>query len=157
MPYRYDGEIFLYRTQKVPWGSRLTSKKFSSVWVFWYMAGSDIHFDMQCEGFSPRFYFTEKSCIWCFMHVFCHTSKTLRNRPKITVQHDKKRAWRVSRMTNSENIPLKCGCILRESVLFLFKWRRSAALPDPVDAVRGGAVVPSGKLSRRRERKSEKK
>ena len=48
VPYRYDGEIFLYRTQMVPRGSRLTSKKFSSVRFFWYMARSDIHFDMQC-------------------------------------------------------------------------------------------------------------
>ena len=45
---KYDGEIFLYRTQMVPWGSWLASKKFISVRFFCLLAGSDIHFDTQC-------------------------------------------------------------------------------------------------------------
>ena len=48
VPSSYRGEIFLYRTQILPIGPRWSRKNFSFVKVFWDMARSDIHFDMQC-------------------------------------------------------------------------------------------------------------
>ena len=58
MPSSYRGEIFLYRTQILPIGPRWSRKNFSPVGGFLVLAGSDIHFDMQCAhpflSFTPR-------------------------------------------------------------------------------------------------------
>ena len=48
VPYRYDGEIFLYRTKMVPRGPRLNKKKFSFGGVFWVFGRVETQNDMLC-------------------------------------------------------------------------------------------------------------
>ena len=50
VPYRYDGEIFLYRTKMVPRGPRLNKKKFSFGGVFWVFGRVETQNDMLWGG-----------------------------------------------------------------------------------------------------------
>ena len=55
VPYRYDGEIFLYRTKMVPRGPRLNKKKFSFGGVFWVFGRVETQNDMLCTRLLCRF------------------------------------------------------------------------------------------------------